>query len=68
MARGTTIAMKGSSRGARHPLQTCTGEEGAEPNQPLECEPERLATGIYHSTISGPAPEKSFCRAAQRRA
>ena len=28
MARGTTIAMKGSSRAARHPLQTCTGEDG----------------------------------------
>ena len=34
MARGKTIAMKGSSRAARHPLQTCMGEAGAEPNHP----------------------------------
>ena len=37
MARGKTIAMKGSSRAARHPLQPVRENAGAGPNQLLEC-------------------------------
>ena len=33
MARGKTIAMKGSSRAARHPLQPVRENAGAGPNQ-----------------------------------